>query len=187
MTQSPTQTSRAAGLDFLSPISAIKGFGPRRVAGLAEAGIETVGDLLYHFPRRYLDRSTIVPIGQIGNFINASCTIVGTVDGIRIERWGRGRLRALIRDDSGEVELLWFGTMPAYRNMLTPGVRVMATGKVGEYRHIQMVHPMIDRIDDERGVPGPAFFPFTRYMNRCGRRGSAIEFFSGRYNGPSIA
>ncbi len=159
MTPFPTKTSRAVDLDFLSPISVIKGFGPKRVAGLAEAGIETVGDLLYHFPRRYLDRSTIVPIGQIGNFINASCTIVGTVDGIRVERWGRGRLRALIRDDSGEVELLWFGTMPAYRTMLTPGVRVMATGKVGEYRHIQMVHPMIDRIDDQRSVPGPVFFP----------------------------
>ena len=116
MTQSPTQTSRAAGLDFLSPISAIKGFGPRRVEGLAESGIETIGDLLYHFPRRYLDRSTIVPIGQIGNFINASCTIVGTVDEDSVERWGRGRLRALIRmirerwNCSGSVQCLHTGT-----------------------------------------------------------------------------
>ena len=159
VTTSSSQASLVVQLDFLSPITAIKGFGPRRVAGLNESGIETVGDLLYHFPRRYLDRSTIVPIGQVGNFINSSCTIAGIVEKTRVERWGRGRLRALLKDATGEVELLWFGTMPAYRNMLTPGVRVMATGKIGKYRHLQMVHPMIDRINDEGGVQGPAFFP----------------------------
>ncbi len=149
----------AGHLDFLSPIAAVRGFGPRRAAALAESGIETVGDLLYHFPRRYLDRSTVVPIGGLGNFINMSCTITGTVERVRVERWGRGRLRALVKDATGQVELLWFGTMPAYRTMLTPGVRVMATGKVGEYRHLQMVHPMIDRIDEEGAGRGPAFFP----------------------------
>ena len=159
MTKSSSAASRAVQLDFLSPITAIKGLGPRRVAGFAESGIETVGDLLYHFPRRYLDRSTIVPIGRIADFINSSCTIAGIVEKIRVERWGRGRLRALLKDDTGEVELLWFGAMPAYRNMLTPGVRVMATGKVGEYRHVQMVHPMVDRIDADGGAPEPAFFP----------------------------
>ena len=158
MTRSRSQTP-AGQLDFLSPIAAVKGFGPKRAVALADSGLETVGDLLYHFPRRYLDRSTVIPIGGLGNFINTSCTITGTVERVRVERWGRGKLRALVKDATGEVELLWFGTMPAYRTMLTPGVRVMATGKVGEYRHLQMVHPMVDRIDENGEGQGPAFFP----------------------------
>ena len=46
-------------IDFLSPVSLIPGLGPRSATALRQSGIATLRDLLYHFPRRYIDRSTI--------------------------------------------------------------------------------------------------------------------------------
>ena len=47
------------------PISALKGVGPKSAAKLAAFGIETVQDVLFHLPRRYEDRTRIVPIGSL--------------------------------------------------------------------------------------------------------------------------
>ena len=44
----------------------IKGVGPIRAELLnKELGIRTVGDLLYHFPYRYIDRTEIHSIAQL--------------------------------------------------------------------------------------------------------------------------
>ncbi len=55
-------------------ISALKGVGAARAKVLSEAaGIETLGDLLYYFPRRYLDRtlteSTLMRTGEVVTLI----------------------------------------------------------------------------------------------------------------------
>ena len=52
-------------LDFLSPVYLIPGLGAKRAAALHESGIDTIGDLLYHFPLRYIDRSKITPIADL--------------------------------------------------------------------------------------------------------------------------
>jgi ATP-dependent DNA helicase RecG len=154
------QQSSRQPLDFLSPVSMIDGFGPKRVAALRESGIETAGDLLYHFPRRYLDRSHIVPLRDIGEQVNKTCTVCGTVEKNRIERGRKSRLRVLLSDGTGTLELLWFAGVPIFRTMLTMGTKIVATGKVSAYTHLQMVHPMVERLP-ENGEPQLAqpFFP----------------------------
>ena len=47
------------------PVSTLRGVGPRSAAKLAAFGIETVQDVLFHLPRRYEDRTRIVPIGGL--------------------------------------------------------------------------------------------------------------------------
>ena len=41
-------------------ITYLKGVGPNRSIKLKKSGIETIDDLIYHFPRRYIDRSKIL-------------------------------------------------------------------------------------------------------------------------------
>jgi len=123
----------------------VDGLGPKRVAALRESGLATAGDLLYHFPRRYLDRSHIVPLKDIGGYVNQTCTVSGTVEKARVERGRRPRLRVLLSDGTGSIELLWFAGVKIFRNMLAPGTEIVATGKVSAYTHVQMVHPMIER------------------------------------------
>ncbi|RKY65851.1 MAG: hypothetical protein DRQ08_04620, partial [Candidatus Latescibacterota bacterium] len=47
-----------------TPVQFVKGIGPKRAEALRSVGVETLEDLLYHIPRRYLDRSTICSIGE---------------------------------------------------------------------------------------------------------------------------
>jgi ATP-dependent DNA helicase RecG len=158
-------------LDFLSPVSLCDGIGPKRDAALRESGIETVGDLLYHFPRRYIDRSKIIPLGSIGSFIKTACTVSGTIEKVHVERGRRGRLRALLSDGTGSIELLWFAGVPVFRNLVKPGNRFLVTGKVGHYIHFQMVHPMIERLhesnefDHTTSLP---VYPITEAMREAG-------------------
>src|SRR5690554_4210263 len=138
-----TKRDVEAMMDFLSPVSLVPGMGPKRVEALVESGIESIGDLLYTFPRRYIDRSRITPISSIGDCFQDCCTIVGNVKRVRLERGRRSqRLRVLIDDGTGQIELLWFQGISYLRNAFKPGMRMMVTGRVSRYIHFQMVHPI---------------------------------------------
>ncbi|MEJ2628934.1 MAG: hypothetical protein P8078_10300 [bacterium] len=39
----------------------VKGIGPKRAELLTEVNIDTVEDLITYYPRKYLDRSNLVP------------------------------------------------------------------------------------------------------------------------------
>ena len=52
-------------LELNSSISLIEGVGSVRQKILNECGIYTINDLLYNFPRRHLDRTTVTPIRKI--------------------------------------------------------------------------------------------------------------------------
>jgi ATP-dependent DNA helicase RecG len=164
----PSSNSSSA-IDFLSPVSTIEGFGPKRIAALRESGIETVGDLLYYFPRRYIDRSDVVALSSIESRLGASCSVAGVIDKVRMERGRRSRLRALLSDGTGSIELLWFAGIAIYRNTIKQGARVLATGRVGRYGHFQMVHPLIDRLtDDGAALPCIACYPLSEAMRDAG-------------------
>jgi len=45
------------------PVQYVKMIGPRRAVALQKLGVFTVKDLLYHFPRRYEDRTRLQPAG----------------------------------------------------------------------------------------------------------------------------
>ena len=158
-------------IDFLSPVSMVSGVGPKRAAALCESGIETVGDLVYHFPRRYIDRSTIVPLGSIGEHDGETCTVVGTVERARVERGRRSRLRALLAGEGGSLELLWFAGIPLYISVVKPGVKLLVTGKVSRHGHVQMVHPLIERLpegSDLNAVRPLPCYPLSEPLREAG-------------------
>ncbi len=68
----------------------VKGVGPERAKVLATLGINTVGDLLEFYPRRYLDRSRILAIRDLQE-TESEITVVGTVSYLTPKRNRRGR------------------------------------------------------------------------------------------------
>lgn len=134
-----------------TPVQYLKGIGPKRAARLAKLGIETVEDLLFHLPTRYIDRSNPVPIAsaQIGQ----EATFVVKVMGASFRRSRRGPLvQILVADDSAQLYVVWFNR-PDLRDKFKPGEKLLVSGQVTFYDRMQMVNPFFERLDSN-----PDFF-----------------------------
>jgi len=110
----------------------IRGIGPRFISKLKNLRIETVKDLLWHFPTRYEDFSQIYKISDL--IPHQEATIQGVVKQIGSRRTWRRKLymvEALISDDTGTIRAVWFN-QPYIKNILRPGRLADFSGKVVE-------------------------------------------------------
>ena len=121
----------------------LKGVGPKRAALLAGMGIRDIGDALQFFPRKYVDRGDLVPIGQVraGHDVAVRARLVE----MRSPRWG-DRLEALIADSSGSMRVIWFHARFLV-NSLATDAEYLFYGRVGQYRgQLQLQHPKFERV-----------------------------------------
>jgi len=132
-----------------------KALGPRTSAALAKGlGLKTVGDLLSHYPRRYIRRGELTELTHLP--LDENVTIVAEVLEVR-QRSMQARkgsiLEVKISDGKGVLTLTFFNQ--AFRkDELLPGVRGIFAGKIGEYRGaLQLTHPDYELFDDP-AVPG---------------------------------
>src|SRR5262245_40493875 len=98
-----TFSAGAAPGDLLKqPLQYIKGVGPVRAGLLKRLQLETLQDLLFHFPIEHRDRASITPIRQarIGSPVNIVAQIVD-VKGRRFN--GKEKVDAVLMDDSGQI------------------------------------------------------------------------------------
>ena len=159
--------------DFLTAISAIPGVGPRRVEAFKEAGIESIGDLLYHYPRRYVDRSVIVPIKDLDKYVNAECSVIGTVTHTRFEPGRRKRFRIQLSDSTGALEVLWFAGVEYFRRSISIGESFLLTGRVTFFRSFQMVHPSIEKVPEGTQCAPEKYLP--RYPLSMALRDAGVQ------------
>jgi ATP-dependent DNA helicase RecG len=93
-------TKPLTGVDGVSRIAA------RRLSGL---GLETVGDLLAHYPRRYEDYRDRKKVAELR--VGEEATVRGRLESVLLQRTARRQVqvvKALVRDESGAVEAVWF-------------------------------------------------------------------------------
>jgi ATP-dependent DNA helicase RecG len=112
-----------AGLDSLG------GWARRYVKPLESIGVETVADLLHHYPRRHIDRSRVAKIGDLR--IGREATFIGKVRRVRTNYTRRRQaiVTVTVFDGTGYVELSWFNqAWPARRHR--EGQEVAVSGKV---------------------------------------------------------
>ena len=92
-------------------IKFLAGIGPKRAELLEkELGILSIGDLLRHYPFRYIDRTKIYSIGELNENMNTSLVqLRARVTGIGYAGSGRKqRFSAFVSDSTGSAELIWF-------------------------------------------------------------------------------
>jgi ATP-dependent DNA helicase RecG len=125
-------------LDLSTSVKYLKGVGPRRADALARLGVQSVGDLLYHTPHRYLDATSVTPLAQAR--VNEDATCVGTVvtTGVLPTRRGLRVFRAVLKDASGLLECAWPG-QPFLERQIKPGQVLLVTGPVRYYHGRQLV------------------------------------------------
>jgi ATP-dependent DNA helicase RecG len=127
---SPPAEHPAMGLD--APVSTLPGVSTAYTSRLQRLDIATVGDLLYHFPHRYDDYSTLKPINRLE--YGEETTIIGTIWETRSRqaRGGGTIVTSVIADASGTIEAVWFN-QPYLARQLRAGRRIVLSGKVDEY------------------------------------------------------
>ncbi|MFV0523638.1 MAG: ATP-dependent DNA helicase RecG [Acidimicrobiales bacterium] len=138
-------------------VDRLKGVGPKKRAGLASLGIDSLLDLLTHYPRRYLDRTREASIAELSPGDEASVLVtVGSVTARRV-RGGRVMVTATVRDPSGSLRLSFFN-QPWRERQLTSGRQAMVYGKVELFRgQRQMTNPVVDLVGDRTGRIIPVY------------------------------
>lgn len=92
---------------FSQPVTTVKGVGEVLAGKLSSLGIRSVGDLLYFFPRRYEDFSSVVPIAELKP---GPVTVRGRVESVtgRHIRRGLHITEAIIADATAKTRAVWF-------------------------------------------------------------------------------
>jgi ATP-dependent DNA helicase RecG len=134
-----------------SPLQFLKGVGPKRALGLAHADLHTVVDLLYYFPRRYLDRSTVTPVAQLEP--GCETTVVGEIRASGILKGRKPRFEATLDDGTGRIQLVFFHSPRRFVQLLKKGVLLACTGVPQVYYELQMVHPELEILDSLEESP----------------------------------
>jgi len=128
-----------------TPVSVLKGVGPKNAERLRKLGIDSVQDLLFHLPIRYQDRTRIVPIGTLR--AGDEAVIQGEVELADI-RYGRRRsLLVRLADGSGAVMLRFFHFSAAQKANMTRGTLLRCFGEVRNGPNsYELVHPEVQRV-----------------------------------------
>ena len=138
-------------------IERVNGVGPKRAKALARLEIETVLDLLTHYPRRYLDRTRQAQLADLA--VGEEGTVLVRVERVdtRRTRNRRTMTNVDVSDASGRIRCVFFN-QPWLERRLTPGLEMVLFGKVDEYRgRRQMANPVLDFAGDKTGRIVPLY------------------------------
>lgn len=137
-------------------IKSIRSIGPKRAESFSKMGIETIRQMLFFFPSRYLDRSTTANAAKIYGYVingyEGEVTIIGKVVEKEKKRFGSKELfKVNMRDVSGFFECVWFQGTKYFQNMFEPGEYYAVSGKpvITKYGHLQFTHPDFDKITED--------------------------------------
>jgi ATP-dependent DNA helicase RecG len=130
---------RQTRLRLDTPVTYLKGVGPARAEALKRLGVVTAGDLLYHIPHRYEDASTVASIASLEPGMQG--TVVGRVisKGVLPTRKGLRIFQAVLRDDTGMIEVSWPG-QPFLDRTIDKGDVLLVSGSV-RFFHGRQLQP----------------------------------------------
>jgi ATP-dependent DNA helicase RecG len=130
--ETATEPGRKRTEELDSPITVIKGITPTVANKFAKLNVRTVGDLLYFFPRRYVDYSRRKPISEL--IEGEEQTIIGTIWQAKVATLGNRRgTEAIIGDKTGTIRVVWFN-QPYLAKSFRTNIRIVISGTVSEFK-----------------------------------------------------
>ena len=143
-------------MDLKTKVQFIKGVGPKIAEKLDKLGVKTVQDLLFYFPRAYLDYTKITKIGDLessdirtrtlGEDQNQNITIKVKIINIANRSTRRRKFtitEAMVADESSSIKVVWFN-QPYLAKMLSASRELILNGKISFDRfsgQLQMESP----------------------------------------------
>jgi len=131
-----------------APVQFLQGVGPARAAEFAKLGVESVADLLEHYPFRYETVPQSKPIGSLE--LGETATVVGELRRVHGNRpFTKQSLTADLVDGTGSCRVRWFHS-PYLADRLRHGSVVRITGKVDTWRdRAAFTNPRLVVFDDD--------------------------------------
>jgi ATP-dependent DNA helicase RecG len=167
--------SRPGGVTSKRPIAlnasltVLAGVGPKHAVMLTRIGLNTLGDMLYNFPRRYDDYSQLKPIRDV--FYGQQVTVIGEVTLLNSRPLRGGKMtitEVVINDGTAGLRLSWFN-QPWLANRMKVGDAISVSGKVEQYLgRLVMNSPdwepvEVENLHTNRIVP---VYPLTANVNQ---------------------
>jgi ATP-dependent DNA helicase RecG len=139
----------AARYTLETEVQYVKGVGTKLAQVLSKLNIYTLGDLLFHLPRRYEDRRHFRKIAhaRIGEAVTVSGKLV-TVDNVKVRNLTL--TKAYLDDGSGVLELVWYN-QPYMKDTLNKlrNSQIVAYGVIKESPYgLQMETPEWEDLPD---------------------------------------
>jgi ATP-dependent DNA helicase RecG len=138
------------------PVQYLKTVGPKRAESFSKIGIKTLRDLLYYFPSRHLDRTTLLTAakayGYLMNGYDGELTIIGKVFEKEKKRFGKREiLKVQFRDETGFFECVWFRGTKYFYSVFNEGDVFAVSSKPdkSKFGALQFIHPDFDRLSEE--------------------------------------
>jgi ATP-dependent DNA helicase RecG len=123
--------------------------GPPAAVVLRDYGIETVHDLLHHYPRRYIDRSQVATIGALR--VGQYATVIARVKKVakRQTRRHQTMVTITLADGSGFLDLTFFN-QPWAASTYREGHELAVSGTAAMYRgRLQMANQEVEVLKGE--------------------------------------
>ena len=111
------------------PVTSVNGIGPKKADGLQSIGVETILDLLMHYPRRWIDRTKEATIGDLE--VGEEATVLVRVQKVTARRTRNRKtlVEVTVTDGTGTLRCTYFN-QPWRERQLTPGLEVLVFGKL---------------------------------------------------------
>ena len=173
----------------------LKGVGPQRAEKLKKYfEIETVRELLYNFPYRYVDRTKFYRINELMEGMDyiqlrGKITDFDAPEGVGSKR----RIKAFFTDGSGYIQLVWFNGLKYVTSNYKVGQEIIVFGKPSFFNgQISIVHPEIDLVEKASldGQMMPRYHMTDKVGNAITQRNlsdwvkTALEFVKGKISDP---
>ena len=152
--------------------------GEQRATLLArELNIRSLHDLLYYFPYKYIDRSRVFKVSELGGQLQ-HVQLLGEIRSF--EEMGEGASRRLVghfTDGTAFVDLVWFRGIKFVKNRLKLNTRYVVFGKPSVFNgRVNIAHPDVDDASllklDTMGLQ--PYYNTTEKMKRSGLNSSAM-------------
>jgi len=151
-----------------TPLTRLRGIGPRLAERLERLGIRRVEDLPFHLPLRYEDRTRVLRLGELTP--GARALVEGTITASEVTGGRRRRLVCRVSDGSGSLELVFFHFYGNQQRLLARGARLRVFGEArpGPVT-LQIVHPDWEIVAEDAPPPDGGFvpiYPTTEGLNQ---------------------
>ena len=152
----------------MTSVQQLQGVGAAAASLLEKLHIFSTDDLLFHLPRDYEDRSTIIPMNQL--VVGRSYLLEGEVKSIDFPPGKKKSFAALLQDDFGKVTLRFYHIYKGLTDRIKPGARLRIFGEVRiGARGLELYHPEIQVIQQHTALPKTqltAIYPSTEGLTQ---------------------